>query len=182
MGAWSIAPYDNDVALDWLGDLLASPGPVDWHAEMEAVLAAFADFEQRRAGKRNKRVMTPEYVEYVISLVEPPCPPHIVEALQASIGQSFDDNGDDETFRLVAVAALLLALATDDLSAIHEDLRVPRLQEARAGLPLAERCARALREVPRNGKLVREFGPRWKTGVLGLADRLDRLTSLSEGA
>lgn len=179
MGAWSAAAFDNDSALDWLGDLLPSSRGIDWAAEYRTVLDEFAAFEQRRQSGTNREVRTAEEAEYLIGLFDPPDPEYAA-IIRKTIGEEYEDNGDDETFTLVAAAAVLLATVSGDLSGVPDEFHVPDLQGATAALRLRGELAGALRQVLLNKPLLKDCGAKWKKGVVAMADQLDSLESAGQ--
>jgi hypothetical protein len=175
MGAWSAAAFGNDSALDWLGDLLDRPGGADWATQYRAVLDEFAEFEQKRATGTHREVRTAEEAEFLIAMFDPPLDAETAALVRDGIGQEYEDDGHDQTFRLVAAGAVLLAWATGELSGLPEDIRVPALESAGAGMVYRKELVEALRHVQRNKPLLRECGSKWKKGVVELSDRLEGL-------
>jgi len=172
MGAWSTTAFGNDSALDWLGDLYERH-PVDWPAVLEAVLHRFREFEQARASGKNKRVRTAERAEYMINLARPPLTGDLADMIRRGIGKEYEYVGDDETFQLIAAAAVLSTAVTGDRSELPPDMADISFEGLDPGIELLGAYTAALRDVPSNKTLCRDCGPKWKKDVLALADRLE---------
>ena len=170
MGAWSHKPFGNDDALDWVGDLTDLPH-AQWRANIAEVMDAFEAFEARRARGENKSIRTAEDAEALIALFAEPDEEYF-QIIRSSVGSEDEDNGDSETLTLIAAGHVLLAALTDDRSALPEELLDAPFDALAPVAPLAQKAAALLALVPGNRPLCRDFGPTWKRGVTGLAERL----------
>lgn len=172
MGAWANTAFGNDSATDWL-DMLRERDWNDWGDAIADVLRRFDAFEASRASGTNKRIHTAEYAEMMINAFDPPLVGDMAELARKGIGQEFEYPGDDETYELVAAAALILAIREGSVSALPPEAQ--QLPVSRLAVSEATRLAfvKALGQVPNNKRLCRDCGPGRKRKVAALAKALE---------
>jgi hypothetical protein len=170
MGSWGSGPFDNDIAMDWIGDLGEAPAS-ERAAMFSRVLADIDEFERRRLRGLNTRTWTAQEVENDIRNCKPPLRGKDAESFRKLIGKTLVDIGSIPVARVVAAAAVMVAARAG--CSLPEDLVAVPAKELTGGKPLVRRFIKALRAIPENRDICRANGAAWKRKVGLIADELE---------
>jgi hypothetical protein len=177
MGAWSIKPFDNDSALDFVGDI-ADTSTADEITNL--ILRSFADYAEyhgKRSRGENKVIRTAENAEWMLSQITPPIDPYVETAVRARIGKEDIDTGSSEAFVAIAASTMVAALRNGDLSSLPEELQKPHVQAYAPCLAHLQEAVATLKLIQCNTDLSHECGKVWMRCVKSLTKELQIVVS-----
>jgi hypothetical protein len=175
VGSWSPEPFDNDIAMDWVGELgeQGEQGAGAYTGMLAKAIADYAAYEARRREDRISRVVTVEEVERLISNFKRPLRGRDAEIIRRTVGQVRVDVGLVPAHALVAAGAVLRAAHANDRRALPDDLDGIPLASLAAPLDVVREVLAGLRALlDFNRKLATTLGIAWKRRVVKLADDL----------
>ena len=171
MGAWSSSYFGNDTAMDLLIDL-ETQTLNECRETFTQIARSYIEYDKRREKGLNVVIRTSEKAALLINMCSPPLTGEMAEMVNSGIGKPDEDAGDEEAYKLIASAAVMLAARSGRVAGLPEEAGKLPLEGLSTEHTLALEIAKALALLPQNRVLSRECGPVWKKNVAKLIREL----------